>query len=647
MISSPGWHFPVDQVDEWEGFNDSGIETFSGEPIRHLAREVIQNSIDARQPDSKLPVVVRFELSGRELDDIPDVGELRAAFIACLEASQSESPKAKKFFERSVSLLSGDKLQCLEITDSNTTGVKGPCVKGTFYHTFMKAKGTSRKAQGTTAVGSFGIGKFAPFANSALRTVFVSTVYLDDQGIVEQLTQGKSILMSHYVDNSQRHATGYWGHPDKCLPVSGATKTLAPWLQKATDVDSLSESIGTKLVILGFEPTKHWKEQLAATIAESFFGAIWDDALVVQIAGGPTLEKNNIAQFLENNGIKELIADLPDEPSRFEMAQAYLKALTDDPEVLTISGQLNHLGYCELRLLVREGLPKHVCALRSGIFITDDLPGLKRLGDFKDFVAVIQCKNKAGNSMLRDMEPPSHDKFEPGRLSTEDEIKKGKKALDELGRWVRDVLKRHAREEVTDITSLDELSDLFGEEDLSAGENGTTEADPFGKASIQLKPYKRRTPPAPIVILDMDDKEDASLGNVPGSDEEGEGVWPNRGEDKTKPSGRPPSPGDGDSDVNQSTASTRTAKLADLRLIANTSKSRRIAFTPTTTGNIKLSAVAAGADTDYTLPIETCDSGPVRDGAVVLSVTAGQRVIVELGFSPPFDGAIKVTAYEI
>lgn len=41
------WVFPVDNADQWDGFNESGINTFSGSPITHLAREVIQNSIDA------------------------------------------------------------------------------------------------------------------------------------------------------------------------------------------------------------------------------------------------------------------------------------------------------------------------------------------------------------------------------------------------------------------------------------------------------------------------------------------------------------------------------------------------------------------------------------------------------------------------
>ena len=42
-----GWHHPVDDSDQWDGFNEPGIEHFAGSPIRHLAREVNQNSFDS------------------------------------------------------------------------------------------------------------------------------------------------------------------------------------------------------------------------------------------------------------------------------------------------------------------------------------------------------------------------------------------------------------------------------------------------------------------------------------------------------------------------------------------------------------------------------------------------------------------------
>ena len=66
--------------------------------------------------------------------------------------------------------------------------------------------------------------------------------------------------------------------------------------------------------------------------------------------------------------------------------------------------------------LIREGLPKRVCALENGMFISDRLSGLKSFPDYKDFVAVVQCMSKKEMSFFTKMEPPRHDAFEPGRL---------------------------------------------------------------------------------------------------------------------------------------------------------------------------------------------------------------------------------------
>ena len=41
------WHFPSTGGGRKAGLNDSGIETFKDKPIRSLAREICQNSLDA------------------------------------------------------------------------------------------------------------------------------------------------------------------------------------------------------------------------------------------------------------------------------------------------------------------------------------------------------------------------------------------------------------------------------------------------------------------------------------------------------------------------------------------------------------------------------------------------------------------------
>ena len=55
-----GWFFPSIGYGEMEGFSNPGLEMFKGEPIRAMAREICQNSLDAVRNPNK-PVLVEFE----------------------------------------------------------------------------------------------------------------------------------------------------------------------------------------------------------------------------------------------------------------------------------------------------------------------------------------------------------------------------------------------------------------------------------------------------------------------------------------------------------------------------------------------------------------------------------------------------------
>ena len=41
------WRFPSNDNGENKGINDSGVATFKGTPLKSLAREICQNSLDA------------------------------------------------------------------------------------------------------------------------------------------------------------------------------------------------------------------------------------------------------------------------------------------------------------------------------------------------------------------------------------------------------------------------------------------------------------------------------------------------------------------------------------------------------------------------------------------------------------------------
>lgn len=259
-----GFEFPLDDSQQWDGFNDSGIEHFSGSPFRSLGREATQNTTDAAKKG--VPAIIRVRRINIPTDEIPDITELHSAMKACQSASAAEGEKASQFFENAVNLLSKPKISVLQFADINTLGVAGPCELGSPYFALMKASGQSKKQTGT-ASGSFGIGKFAPFTVSGLRTTFITTVWQDEHGQLQHYVQGKSILMSHRAKTKTYRGTGFWGERKKCLPIVGKLDTLPSWLRR--DI-SCPQSTGTTLHILGFAPTKDWQKILAGSISESF-----------------------------------------------------------------------------------------------------------------------------------------------------------------------------------------------------------------------------------------------------------------------------------------------------------------------------------------------------------------------------------------
>lgn len=640
MEKKIGWLHPGDESDQWNGFNDEGIEHFSGRPIPNLAREVNQNSLDAA--NSVIEAVrVTMQLIHVETTTIPNLEELKKTIELCRKAALNESDKARLFFENAIAELDKKVIAILEICDYNTKGMAGPSVNGTSFYAFMKANGQSKK-HGDDATGSFGIGKFAPYAVSKLRTVFVSTVYADKEGNHVQLTQGKSVMLSHDDGETRRQGVGYWGITERCQPISGVSKDIPSWIQRTDCEKELSSSLGTKLSILAFDNAPGWQDILAVSVAENFFGAINAGKLEVEIGDMPLLGKDTIKKFFQDDAVKATIDKDKDDPDQFDNCRHYLSALQDGTEIFVETTEQKELGLCELRILINEALPKKVCFLRNGMFISDSLavPGLRNFSDFKEFIAVVECKSKKGIALLRAMEPPRHDNFEPARLPTRDDQKKGQRALKDLAAWIRDMLKRHAKNPVSEVTTLEELKEYFADESGEGGEKGSEEIDPYGKIIIRAKPLKPRLEASKQKQGEGDEEE--TQGEEGGGGAEGEGDGDGMGGEGA---------GEGGSGAKGGGGGGAEAKphvaINNVRAIIADRKRRKLLFTPSKNGKIALEIMGAGADTDYNIEIESSDIGSVEKGKVLLEVTAHSRVMVNISLSENFSGALKVVAHEI
>jgi len=235
------------------------------------------------------------------------------------------------------------------------------------------------------------------------------------------------------------------------------------------------------------------------------------------------------------------------------------------------------------------------------------------------------------------MEPPRHDDFEIDLLPRDEQIK-GQKALKEISEWVRECLKRHAKDPVSDITEIDELKDFFGDEGESDSGKGTQEINPYGEIVIRGKPIKSKLNSSSNTIEDPNDIGNENLNGQGGGGNNGTGGGNN-------------SSGGSVSTQNGTGGSTSGDKnmieISNIRAPASIGKQRKISFTPMKTGQIKIQIKEAGADVDYDVLITNASSGNLRNDGLVLDVVSGVRTSVEIELAQIFSGAIKVVAYEV
>lgn len=633
-----GFLFPLDGSQQWDGFNEPGIEHFAGSPFRSLGREGTQNSLDAAKA---APARIRVRRIDVPTASVPGIDGLRHAIQKCQAGAAEEGEKAKIFFDNATAILSKPKISVLQLSDSNTAGVKGPCENGTPYFALMKATGQSKKETGT-ATGSFGIGKFAPYTVSGLRTVFLTSVWEDDSENLHHYVQGKSILMS-YRDGAQTHrGTGFWGIEKNCLPLVGDAEKLPDWLRRDM---SGSDATGTTLSILAFTPTKDWEKILAASIAESFFGAIWRGSLEVEIEGGPTLTQATLAGLFGDASVADAIKDQKDEPEIFSNSGHFLNCLSSTESKVEDTENAG-LGHCRLHVLVGENLPKKVAFLRNGMLITAELAGLRRFGEFKEFSAVLECLSPKGNAMLRSMEPPAHNDFEPARLAAGPPQKAGRVALKEVAEWVRSMLRRHAQDPVEEVTEIDELAEFFGDDEGDGGASGRDgDENPRGAIKIRARPLSKKktstTSDAAGQPGDGDDGDGSTGDGGEGAGENDGDVDGGSGGGSNESTGGDTSSGGGSGGK---ATSTVTLALRNVRAVVLAPNSRRISFTPDLDGVVRVELEDSGADTNRFLRAVASSSGAVVDGRLKIECVAGKRVSVDIELERAFEGTVRVKA---
>lgn len=614
-----GWNFPSNSGGSFDGFNDSGIETFAGNPFGNLTREILQNSLDAAADKNDAvtvdAVTVEFVAGSISKNDFPGVEEFEGTIEKCVRSARNiqKDEKAIKFFEDARKVLGKKTINYLKISDTGTTGLAG-----NRWDAITKQRGVSAKDD-STAGGSYGIGKHASFAVSKLRTVFYSS-YDIANGAVQKMAQGKAILMSHDLNGkSQSQGTGFYGIKDNCEPIEG--NGVPKFLTR--------KEPGTTVFIPGFSAENGWERKLVATVLVNFFYAISTKKLCVRVR--------------TDSGSVPIIIDSKNLDSKFDeyaiqnevrKSGRYYNAWRKEK---CIYKELRKLGLCKLWISIDgdeqdDGDEKSVAILRkTGMIITSSLQGLRRWVGYSDFAAICICVSKKGNELLRQMENPQHNTFESDRLGNSK--KYGDDSINELTKWIRAEVKKLATVKTSDSVILDEFAEFFPDKESDPGLPGDGERHLEGMAVYRPRPYTT----ALSILHDAIGEDGAGDEYEHGEGKKGDGKQTENGKGGTK--------------------QTKNFEIRDVRVISSEGDtySKYLYFTPRETGDMLIKVFVAGDSPSSDIAKIKCVKvamGAAKIGSakpttsIKIKINEEERIKLAVTFEENITDALVVVGYK-
>lgn len=599
--------FLSNEAGKVEGLAYAGFETFRGSPYTSCARETGQNSRDAAVGRT---VTVSFNLLNLLRTEVPFADELQHSIECCLLNQQDQ--KTKLHLERALNTIKAPSIKVLEISDRNTTGLTGPTTDpGSVFAALVKGDGVTNKSDMTSA-GSFGIGKNAAFAVSDLQTVLYSTKYSDPttNGVERYAAQGRVRLISHRDGLKNQSAEGYWGGQQfSAIEDEGLVPT---WMRR--------KGIGTSIFSIGFREEQDWDQRMILSLATNFFLAI-DRKEIEFSVGEVKLNFASLDNILNSTGLEHVATrtDQLEELRRARRLHECIKSDASSKHKIAVPG----LGEFTLHLLVKEGLPREVHVLRNGIYITDNFAKfsepMRRFPGVREFTALLEpSHSKAGeapSALLKRLENPAHDSFEPERLVDDAERGAAKRQIKSLIKNVREEIRNIAKMEDLSSSHLDELSHLFGDNNI--GKKKDKEEDPAQFIYGPARRGTRATPPG------------GSLG--------GSGIGRGGGRIHELPASKKPKA--------HPAAALRSVRssLPDVRDL----RRRRIFFTPDFDGELIVSLAAVGLSGDVKLKVASSSVGEARGGLLVLPVTKGDRFCADVYLEDPYPGPIELLVGEV
>ena len=453
------WNFPGGYGLMPRGANEAGIEAFLDDIPMSLAREVIQNSMDAHDPENPHPVRVVFRISDEETNKIigkTDLLErvLPKAINFWHEKNASDTHKYLKEFK---AVFQEPYMKVLKISDYNTIGLR----KANF-DSLIEGSGYSEKAD-TSASGSKGIGKAAPFAASKLRMVLYNSLATEKGNIDPTEKFAGAINFVSYADDS---VDEYINEQGKEFITQSRGLLESAHYSECEFIDKRTEH-GTDLYILGLKNIEFWEEQIVLTVLNNFLVSLYNGLLEVEI-GKYIIKKDTLGELFNSIYQSKKVG-------QFELKRKYKQEFFKSYSYYNTLKPENHINiqlpdtwiekYAFIDasddgelVLYKDDEDATRCILqtrRSGMKIFEQ----NRISGTIPFTGVFMATGNKLNEFLRKLENANHDKWSLDRASDEERSVTAEFLLD-LKNWYKSSVEEFFG------TQFDESINAFGLNDL-------------------------------------------------------------------------------------------------------------------------------------------------------------------------------------
>lgn len=438
-------------------FNGSGFDA-----AELLAREAIQNSVDAQRDGEKPMVTVATRLlEGQEYETFWEAARLDDL---AKRADALDLPPGNALSEKPESL------RVLYIEDRGTTGLEGDPTQHTskLRKLLMEIGGSRKIVDGPNTGGSYGFGKAVYAGSSRIATILVYSRTVDADGKPLSVLMGCAYHIAHEYDGKETTGRGFFGHSEQ---VHGRGPRYDPFIGDEADelaeklgMEREEDDIGTTIAIVDCEMKA---EEIKTGIERSWWPRILRDGFRVEVRDENS--KKHVPQPKKNPQI------FPAYWEAMELAMA--KTLPDSGRTKLVNmpkgdgKSLGKLGLVVMKNVTLEDLDDDETSDQRNTIAMVRSTGMvvwhhaKRTNGFPPIAGVFVADEAPEvDGILRRAEPPEHNLWDEkaSRLTTDAERKLVKSIKDNCWRNLKDFQRKVQPPKPPTGGQTSEIEEFFG-----------------------------------------------------------------------------------------------------------------------------------------------------------------------------------------